>query len=114
MPVKPVSQEGVALPLQGAQHGVWGKGFPQVSSWLCDALYTDGSPVGQVQLAFKREGTVVRVTMKVEDHNGVKCSAVGPDPASALAALEMLLASPKAPWELDPYPLGKAGRKKAK
>jgi len=114
MPVKPGIAEGGNAPLKGASHGVWGKGMPTLSSWICDAVYTDGTPMGQVQVAVKRDGTVVRATLKVEDMGGVKCSAIGPDPASALAALELLLASPTAPWERDGYPLGSSARKKNK
>jgi len=114
MPVKPLSTDGTPLPLAGATHGVWGKGFPQVMGWLCDAAYSDGSPLGQTQLSFKREGTVIRATLKAQDNNGIKISAPGPDPASALAALEVLLAAPKPPWETDTYPLGGTSQKRKK
>lgn len=114
MPNKPSGEDGASLPLTGAAYGQWGKGFPNLSSWLCDALYTDRTPMGQVTLTLKREGTAVRAILKVEDHAGIKCSAVGPDPLSALAALELLLAAPKVPWEKDPYPLGQKGQGKRK
>lgn len=114
MPVRPVAADGSSLPMSGALFGAWGKGFPLVCSWLCDASYTDGSPMGQTQLSFKREGTVVRVLLKVEDNGGIKCSALGPDPLSALAALEVLLAGPKPPWERDGYPLGNKSPQKRK
>jgi len=114
MPVKPAVSAGGELPLGGATFGAWGKMFPQICSWLCDAAYTDGSPMGATSLMLKREGTLVRVTLKVADHGGIKCSAVEADPASALTALELLLGSPKAPWEIDPYPLNQGGKKKGK
>lgn len=114
MPVKPEVSNSGGLPLAGAMHGAWGKSFPQLCSWLCDPSYTDGTPMGAVSLMLKREGSVIRVTLKVADHGGIKCSAVESDPASALTALELLLGSPKAPWEIDPYPLNQGGKKKGK
>jgi len=114
MPAKPELTASGNFAIAGAGYGAWGKTFKSICSWLCDPQYTDGTPMGATSIMLKREGSVIRVTLKVADHGGIKCSAVESDPASALAALELLLESPKAPWEIDPYPLNQAGKKRGK
>jgi len=109
MPAKPVVKLGVEA---GAKHGPWAVDLAVLAGWLCDAAYPDGLPVGQVQLQLKREGSVIRSTLKIEDQGGLRCSAVGESPVEALACLDLLLGSSACPWERDAYPLGSKGAKK--
>lgn len=99
----------------GADRGEWGSLFPLLCEWLCDGSYPDGTPLGAVQLQLRREGSVLRATLKLSDQGGLMLRAVGGDPVSAFLALEVLLASETCPWERDPYPLAGArsgGQKK--
>lgn len=91
---------------RGALHGSWSASLPSVSSWLCDPAYPDGAPIGPVQLQLRREGSVIRATLKISDQGGLKLSAVETSPLDALLALDLLLSSEDAPWEADAYPLG--------
>jgi len=86
--------------------------MPSLSSWLCDAVYPDGSPVGAVQLQLRREGSVIRATLKIADQDGLKVSAIECSPQDALLALDLLLGGTDVPWENDAYPLGGKPSKK--
>jgi len=109
MPVKPILSGTLAT---GASHGTWKSGLKNLASWLCDAQYPDGEVMGQVQLQLRREGGIIRATLKIADQNGLKLSAIGESPSDALLALDLVLESPQAPWEKDPYPLATSRAKK--
>lgn len=110
MPAKPVVAEAGK---SGASHGSWKAGLSNVASWLCDAAYPDGELMGAVQLQLKREGTIIRATLKIADQNGLKVSAIGESPSDALLALDLVLESAQCPWEKDAFPLAsKQGKKK--
>lgn len=110
MPVKPVLSDSAS---SGASHGTWKGCLSNVAGWLCDSAYPDGELMGQVQLQLKREGTIIRATLKIADQGGLKVSAIGESPADSLLALDLVLESAQCPWEKDQYPLGtKAPKKK--
>jgi hypothetical protein len=112
MPVKPSvrTDNGHAA---GAPKGKWSLEVPHVAGWLCDSVYPDGTPVGPVQLQLKREGTVIRATLKIGDQGGLKCSAIENSPMDAILALDLLLSGAEVPWETDHYPLSlPAGKRK--
>lgn len=92
--------------IMGASPGAWGLSLPAVSDWLCRGVYSDGMPIGAVQLQIRREGTVVRATLKIADQGGLKVSAIEASPLDAILALDILLSGPDVPWEIDSYPLG--------
>jgi hypothetical protein len=58
-----------------------------------------------VQLQLRREGTLIRATLKISDQGGLKASAIETTPQDALLALDLLLSGPEVPWEVDVYPL---------
>jgi len=109
VPAKPVLSAGGD---SGAQPGIWKASMPHLAGWVTDAAYPDGEPMGAVQLQLKREGSIVRATLKIADQGGIKVSAVGETPPDALLSLDLLLGSPQCPWERDPYPLGSSAKKK--
>lgn len=99
----------------GCDAGEWGSMFPLLAGWVCDSSYPDGTPLGAVQLQIRRDGGVIRASLKVSDQGGLMLRGVGADPVSALLSLEVLLSSESCPWEKDPYPLAGArtpGKKK--
>lgn len=98
----------VSAGLCGAASGEWGDKLPHLSGWLCDAAYPDKTAIGQVQLQLKRDGSVLRATLKVADQAGLRVQSVGETPWDALVSLDLLLGSPSCPWERDPFPLGGA------
>lgn len=98
--------------LAAAKPGPWSKDLPVLASWLCESVYPNKQPIGKVQLQLTRSGSVIRATLKIEDQDGLRCSAVGESPAEAMMALDALLAAPKCPWEQDDYPLNPKGKKK--
>lgn len=102
-----------SLAAGGAEWGEWRATLPTLAGWLCDGTYPDGEPVGPTQLQIKRDGPLIRCTLKIADQGGLKIGAVGESPGDALIALELLLTSEKPPWEKDGYPLAqiKAKRK---
>lgn len=112
MPKKPSAEQLPDLKLLGPAHGAWHVPFPELASWLCDTVYTDGSPKGDATLTLRRFNSQIAALLKVED--GSLCMrAVGDTPDEAMIALELLLTSEKPPWEIDTYPLGaKKGKKK--
>jgi len=109
MPAKPVLADAAS---SGASHGAWKAGLSNVASWLCDAAYPDGELMGQVQLQLKREGSIIRATLKIADQGGLKVSAIGESPSDALLALDLVLESAHCPWEKDAFPLAAKGAKK--
>jgi hypothetical protein len=80
--------------------------MPELAAWLCSSAYDGGGPKGAVQLQLRREGTVIRATLKIADQGGLKLSAIEQSPDGALLALDLLLAAESPPWETDDYPLG--------
>lgn len=86
--------------------------MPELNSWLSDASYPDGKPLGSTQLAIRRRGQSVQLTLKLADSGGVKLEVLEPTLDLALAALEALLASPRVPWRKDDYPLDAALKKR--
>lgn len=86
--------------------------LPELNSWLSDAAYPDGKTLGAVQLAIRRRGQLVQLTLKLADSGGVKVEVQEPTLDMALAALEALLASKRVPWRKDDYPLDGALRKR--
>lgn len=105
MPAKPIARDSSAAN-SNAQPGAWEKSMPQLTEWLTKASYDDGSPMGAVQLQLRREGTVIRATLKIADQGGLKCSAIECSPSDALLALDILLSGTAVPWEVDSFPLG--------
>jgi len=112
MVAKRVSADGLPeLSLLSAGYGSWQKLCPELASWLCDGQYEDKSVKGEVTVTLRRNVTTISATLKVED--GAVClRANGDTPDDALVALELLLTAAKVPWEHDPYPLGRSGKKK--
>lgn len=100
------------LPKAAAKHGAWGKAMPHLCEWLCNSVYPDGKDIGKVQLQVRREGSIIRAVLKIEDQGGLTVSAVEDDPLSAIAALDVLLGSPQCPWQRDDYALGQKRGKK--
>jgi hypothetical protein len=100
------------LPKHAAKHGPWRDDMPHLATWICDSVYPDGQDIGPTQLQCKREGSIIRATLKIADQGGLKVSALGEDCCEALLALDLLLGSPACPWERDPYPLAPGKGKK--
>jgi len=111
MPVKPSVRTGDSVPV-GASRGAWLETLPELSDWLCRSTYEDGSLIGAVQLQIRREGSVIRATLKIADQGGLKVSAIEASPMDALLALDLLLSGKDVPWEEDAYPLGNKSSKK--
>lgn len=86
--------------------------FGELESWLCDACYPDGKPIGSTQLSIRRRGASVYGTLKVADQGGLKLEVCEPSVERALVALEALLRGQPVPWQPDPFPLDQGGRKK--
>ncbi len=86
--------------------------LPELNSWLSDAAYPDGKPLGSVQLAVRRRGQAVHLTIKLADCGGVKLEVNEPTLDLALVALEALLSSKKVPWRKDDFPLDGALKKR--
>jgi hypothetical protein len=107
---------GVGTPvgavLTGATKGNMSKTFPELWSWLCDASYEDGTPMGQVQVQLRRAGPLIVAVLKIQDQEGLKLEVTDASPERALASLEAALSSSPVPWQKDQYPLG--GTKKRK
>lgn len=101
-----------SLVSSGAEKGSWVDSLPTLAGWLCDSVYPDGEPVGPTQLQVKRDGPLIRATLKIADQGGLKMSAVGENPSDALVALELVLTSDRPPWEKDGYPLAQLKAKK--
>lgn len=100
--------------LVGAKKGKLGERMPELMSWVCDAAYADGTPLGQTQLKLRRQGPLIVATLQVADQGGLKLEAVDDSPEKALAALEALLQAESVPWCPDPFPIGvkRADKKK--
>jgi hypothetical protein len=112
MPKRP-SAPAPGTPSSGAEPGLWASTMPELTDWLTRASYEDGSPLGAVQLQLRREGSVIRATLKIADQGGLKVSAIEKSPGDALLALDLLLSGDDVPWETDGYPLqGPRGKKK--
>lgn len=84
----------------------------ELNSWLCDATYPDGKPLGSTQLAIRRRGQNVYLTLKLADSGGVKVEVCEPTIDMAFVALEALLSGGKVPWRKDEFPLDGQLRKK--
>lgn len=111
MPVRP-NKPGSGVESRGANRGAWATSLPNLSEWLCSAAWEDGVPIGPVQIQMRREGSVIRVTLKISDQGGLKVSAIEESPLDALLALDLLLGTVEVPWEVDAYPLQGGGRKR--
>jgi len=101
-----------ASPLVGAQKSTLMLKVPELQSWLCDAAYPDGKPIGATQLSIRRRGSTVYATLKIADQGGLKVEVAEPSIDRAFVALEALLTGSPVPWQPDPYPLDAAGKKK--
>jgi len=91
---------------QGATKGVMAKQYPSLMSWLCDATYEDGTPLGQTCLSFRRQGTMILCQLRIEDQGGLRCEVVDASVERAMGGLEAVLSAPNVPWQMDRYPLG--------
>lgn len=80
--------------------------FSELHSWLRDCAYSDGKPVGMVQLAIRPKGAVYVVSLRVQDQGGLVMSVEDPHLDDALLLLEAALTAVPPPWTRDPYPLG--------
>jgi len=99
--------------LTGATKGGMAKNLPELMSWLCDASYEDGKPMGQVQVQLRRAGPLIVGVLKIADQGGLKLEVTDSSPDRALASLEAALSASPIPWQTDPYPLGgRTGKKK--
>jgi len=112
MPIKPNPQAMGGVKLMGASYGPWGKAYPLLCAWLCDAAWDDGSPLGKTRLSLFRAGPELIAALQVADLGGVRVESRAADPLSAIAELEQLLSLPAVPWQQDVYPIGQMGKKK--
>lgn len=112
MPKRVFSDEGGLPSLESRDPGGLLEMWPNVCEWLCDANYEDGSPVGAVLLQIRPEGSVFKATLKIADGGGRKVETVADTLSDALCCLDVLLKSPKCPWQVDPFPLGGKPKKK--
>lgn len=90
------------------------KAFKELGSYLSDALWPDGTAMGNVQLSLRTYNGRIVAQIKLEDHGGLRLSVEGAHVDDALAGLEAALTVDPAPWERDPYPLGGTAKKKKK
>lgn len=86
--------------------------FPELLSWLRDAAYSDGKPVGMVQLAVRPKGAVYVVTLRVQDQGGMMIQVEDANLDDAFLLLDAALVASPPPWTRDPYPLGQISSKK--
>jgi len=112
MPSMPELNGLPELPLVPADPGGWGKLYPELAGWLCDAYYPDKKPIGQTQLTVRRKGHHVVVQLKIADQGGLKVEAYDENLDKALGLLEAVLRGKPVPWQRDDFPLGQGGKKK--
>lgn len=86
--------------------------FPELASWLRDAAYSDGKPVGMVQLSVRPKGAVYVLTLRIQDQGGMMLQVEDASLDDALVLLEACLTANPTPWTRDPYPLGQLSGKK--
>jgi len=86
--------------------------FPELTSWLADGNFSDGKPVGMVQLSIRPKGMVYVVQLRVQDQGGMILTVEDPSLDDALMLLEAALVATPVPWSRDPYPLGISQSKK--
>lgn len=87
--------------------------FPELSSWMSDAAYQDGKPVGMVQLSIRPKGAVFVATLRIQDQGGMMLQVEDVSLDDTLILLEAALMASPVPWSRDPYPLGQiTGKKK--
>lgn len=114
MPERPQIGANGLTHIQPMETGTFGKEFPLLAGWLCDAQYTDGTPMGKTRLVVGKESGQLKATLQVADLGGVRLDASGPHPFGAFKALEALLRAQPCPWQTDPFPIGQSGRGKRK
>lgn len=88
------------------------KGFGELASFLTDVTYSDGTPVGNVQLTLRTRGPMILCQLKMAAMGGMRLQVEDACLDDALVALEGLLLMDPVPWEPDPYPLDGGGKKK--
>lgn len=112
MPAKPTVSDEKGAGLVGAEAGSWKKAFPELASWVCDANYPDGSPIGETQLTVRRRGGTLVGVLKIADQGGLKVEVQETQLDRLFAALEAMLTVKPVPWQRDSFPLGQGGKKK--
>lgn len=90
------------------------KAFKSLNEYLSDAVWPDGTVMGNVQLSLRTRNGRIVAQLKLQDHGGLRLSVEGNHVDDALAGLEAALSVEPAPWERDPYPLEGATKKKKK
>lgn len=88
------------------------EGHDELTSWIADVAFPDGSPVPEVQLSIRPRGLGWLVQLKIGGPNPMRVQCEEMCLEHAFLALEHLLSSPSGGWEPDPYPLGGTGRKR--
>lgn len=110
---KPPSKDGpiagVSVPRKPSK--LLGK-LQEISSFLTDVSYPDGSAIGNVQLTVRTRGPLVLAQLKLASLGGLRLSVEDACVDDALVALEGLLLTEPVPWEPDPYPLDSHAKKK--
>lgn len=112
MPKKPGEggvQVGVTMPRKPSK--ILGK-MAELSSFLTEVQYADGTPIGNVQLSIRTRGPMLVAQLKMAAMGGMKLQVEDTSLDDVLAALEGLLMLEPVPWEPDPYPLDGGGKKK--
>lgn len=105
-----VLQTGAGL---GPSYGEGMKIFPHLCSWLCDAVYEDGTVKGRTRLQLERQRDRIVVTLKDAD-SGLCVQAAHESLTDAVLTLELLLGHDDCPWALDPFPLASPTKKRKK
>lgn len=90
------------------------KGFKELNSFLSDSVWPDGTAMGSVQLSLRTRAGRIIAQLKLADNGGLRLSVEGANVDDALAGLEAALSTEPAPWEVDPYPLDPAPKKRRK
>jgi len=112
MPRVPTGAAASGQPVNRTKTRLLGEKLPELASWLSDATYPDGKPVGMVQLSMRPKGAVYVVQLRIEDHGGLIVTVEDASLDDALVLLEATLTSDPIPWVRDPYPLGSVTKKK--
>lgn len=98
--------EAPTAALKGAEKGDLAKKFPELLSWVCDATFEGGAPLGMTCLQIRRQGSMIRAALKIQDQGGLVLEVIDKGVERALASLEAMLAAPVVPWQIDRFPLG--------
>lgn len=112
MPKQPQKVDGDKVRGEPRKESQVLKKLKEISSFLSDIYYPDGTPIGNVQLTLRTKGPLVVAQMKIAGMGGLRltCEALHVD--DALMGLEAALNSEPPPWEPDPYPLDGHSKKK--